>query len=60
MRINRSSAPGTDNIRKTSLDVHLFLTDFRRFASRRGLPVLLLSDNAKTFKGAYKDMCKLS
>ena len=35
-----------------SLDVSSFLRAFRRFASRRGLPLLLLSDNGKTFKGA--------
>ncbi len=42
-----------------SLDVSSFLRAFRRFASRRGLPLLLLSDNAKTFKGACKEICKL-
>ncbi|XP_015750618.1 PREDICTED: uncharacterized protein LOC107330533 [Acropora digitifera] len=29
---------------------------FRRFTSRRGLPVTLLSDNARRFKSASKDM----
>lgn len=43
-----------------SLDVPSFLRAFRRFASRRGLPSLLLSDNAKTFKGACKEICKLN
>ena len=44
----------------TSLDVPTFLRAFRRFANRRGHPVLLLSDNAKTFKGAYEDICIIS
>ena len=33
---------------------------FRRFTSRRGLPVTLLSDNARTFKSASKDIVKIS
>lgn len=37
-----------------------FLMAFRRFASRRGLPVTLMSDNAKTFKAASKDVAKLA
>ena len=33
---------------------------FRRFTSRRGLPVTLLSDNARTFKSASKDIVMIS
>ena len=32
------------------------LLAFRRFTSRRGLPATLLSDNAKTFKSASKEI----
>jgi hypothetical protein len=32
---------------------------FRRFASRQGLPATLLSDNAKTFKAAHKELRKI-
>ncbi|XP_065062963.1 uncharacterized protein LOC135689604 [Rhopilema esculentum] len=39
-----------------SLNVESFLRAFRRFAARRGLPSLLVSDNAKTFKSASKDV----
>ena len=42
-----------------SLEVSSFLRAFRRFTSRRRLPSLLLSDNAKTFKGACKEIFKL-
>ena len=38
------------------LDVHDFLLAFRRFASRRGLPATITSDNAKTFKSSSKDI----
>ena len=38
------------------LSVKSFLQSFRRFASRRGLPSTLLSDNAKTFKGGCKEV----
>jgi hypothetical protein len=31
-----------------------FLRGFKRFTSRRGLPIKILSDNAKTFKAASK------
>lgn len=37
-----------------SLTVQSFLLAFRRFASRRGLPATLISDNAKTFKGSSR------
>jgi hypothetical protein len=43
-----------------SLNVSSFLQAFRRFASRRGLPSLLMSDNAKTFKAACKEIRKLT
>ena len=38
------------------LNVDSFLLAFHRFASRRGLPSTLLSDNAKTFKSACKEV----
>ena len=38
------------------LSVRTFLLAFRRFTSRRGLPQRLLSDNAKTFKSAAKEV----
>ena len=38
------------------LNVETFLLAFRRFISRRGLPATLMSDNAKTFKSASKDI----
>ena len=43
-----------------SLSVSSFLQAFRRFASRRGLPSLLVSDNAKTYKSASKEIRNLS
>ena len=39
-----------------NLNADSFLLAFRRFASRRGLPSTLLSDNAKTFKSACKEI----
>ena len=42
-----------------SLSVESFLLAFRRFVSRRRLPVTLLSDNAKTFRSASKDIRKI-
>jgi hypothetical protein len=42
-----------------SLTVSSFLCAFRRFTSRRGVPALLLSDNAKTFRAASKEIRKL-
>ena len=41
------------------LGVKDFLLGFRRFASRRGLPATLQSDNAKTFKSSSKEIRKL-
>ena len=38
----------------------LFLLAIRRFASRRGLPVTLMSDNAKTFQSSAKELIKIS
>ena len=38
------------------LSVKSFLQSFRRFASRRGLPSTLLSDNAKTIKAGCKEV----
>ena len=38
------------------LCVEAFLLAFRRFATRRGLPATLNSDNAKTFKSSSKDI----
>ena len=43
-----------------SLSVDSFLLAFRRFVSRRGLPVTLMSDNATTFKSASKDVRKIT
>jgi len=37
-----------------------FLNCFRRFCARRGIPSLIVSDNAKTFKAANKFLVKLS
>ena len=39
-----------------NLNAESFLLAFRRFASRRGLPSSLLSDNGKTFKSACKEI----
>ena len=43
----------------TDLSVDVFIRCLRRFASRRGLPELIISDNAKTFKAADKILSKL-
>lgn len=43
-----------------SLNVQDFLLAFRRFASRRGLPATLTSDNAKTFKSSCKEIRKIA
>ncbi|XP_046841805.1 uncharacterized protein LOC124435919 [Xenia sp. Carnegie-2017] len=42
-----------------SLSVPAFLRAFRRYASRRALPALLISDNAKTFRAACLEIRKL-
>ena len=39
-----------------SLSTQAFLLSFRRFVSRRGLPSVLISDNATTFKSASKEV----
>ena len=39
-----------------SLEVEAFLRAFRRFAVRRGLPSLVISDNAKSFKSASREV----
>ena len=43
----------------TDLSVDVFIRCLRRFAARRGLPELIISDNAKTFKAADKSLSKL-
>jgi len=40
----------------TSLDVSSFLLALCRFSARRGLPATLISDNAKSFKAASKEV----
>lgn len=42
-----------------SLGVVDFIGAFRRFCARRGLPNTIVSDNAKTFKAASKEIRKL-
>ncbi|XP_067030573.1 uncharacterized protein [Acropora muricata] len=42
------------------LGVQAFLLGFRRFATRRGLPATLNSDNAKTFKSSSKEIRKIT
>ena len=42
------------------LSVNSFLLLFRQFASRRGLPVTLISNNAKTFKTSSKEILKIA
>ncbi|XP_028404076.1 uncharacterized protein LOC114526748 [Dendronephthya gigantea] len=39
-----------------NLSVSTFLQPFRRFTTRRGLPTKLLSENAKSFKAASKEV----
>ena len=41
------------------LTVCQFLQSFRRFVARRGLPATLISDNAKTYKAASKEIVKI-
>ena len=41
------------------LNISSFLLAFRRFCGRCGLPATLLSDNAKTFKSAAKEVCSI-
>ena len=42
-----------------TLDVEEFIRAFRRFSARRGLPGTVISDNAKTFKSASKEVRRL-
>ena len=42
-----------------NLNVPSFLLAFRRFVGQRGLPNTLLSDNAKTFHVAAKEICTI-
>ena len=42
-----------------SLTVESFVRAFRHFCARRGLPSTIISDNAKTYKSAAKDIRKL-
>ena len=37
----------------------VFLRSFRKFVARRGMPALVVSDNAKTFKASAKFLRKL-
>lgn len=37
-----------------------FLLAFRRFCGRRGLPLVIMSDNAKTFKHCLKEIVKIA
>ena len=37
-----------------------FLLAFRRFTSRRGLPTVIMSDNAKTFKHCSREIMKIA
>ena len=43
----------------TNLSVETFLLAFRRFASRRSLPQVLVSDNASTYSSAADELQKL-
>jgi len=43
-----------------SLTVEDFLLAFRRFTSRRGVPAVLISDNAKTFKASSREITKIA
>ena len=43
----------------SDLSTQTFLNSFRRFTSRRGFPVKLISDNGKTFKSAAKVISKI-
>ena len=40
------------------LTVESLIRAFRRFCARRGLPATIISDNAKTFKAASKEVKK--
>eukprot|EP00795_Rhopilema_esculentum_P009997 gene9997-18624_t len=42
-----------------ALDVDSFIRSFRRFTARRGLPIRIIFDNAKTFKTMSKEVKQL-
>ena len=42
------------------LSVNSFLLSFRRFVGRRGLPITLVSDNAKTFRTSSKEILNIT
>ena len=42
-----------------SLNLPDFVLSFRRFAARRGIPAVIWSDNAKTFKAGPKELMKI-
>jgi len=42
-----------------SLTTQAFIRCFRRFVARRGMPDLIISDNAKTFKAASTQLTKI-
>ena len=41
------------------MSARIFLLAFRRFCGRRGIPSIILSDNAKTFKHCAKEITKI-
>ena len=41
------------------LSTPTFLRCLRKLTAQRGTPALIVSDNAKTFKGAEKEICTL-
>jgi transposase InsO family protein len=43
----------------TDLTVPTFIEAFRRFASRKSLPKVLISDNASTYQSAAEELLKL-
>ena len=43
----------------TDLSVDMFLLSFRRFASRRSLPSIMVSDNASTYQSAAEELQQL-
>ena len=43
----------------TDLSADVFIRCLRRFTARRGLPEIIVSDNAKTFKSAAKVLTKV-
>ena len=43
----------------TDMTAESFIRSFRRFTARRGVPSLIISDNAKTFKSASKSLNRI-